>query len=498
MFRYEKFNASNIVSAPPVERVVEFSPSAPDAGDVARVLSLAVDGKAVSAGRVNFRLVYQTRDGAVKGVDYNADFSLKAEGGFLADDNPSAEVSVVEADVDVADAVTLSAVVSVRALAVRSTEEECLVDAEKCYKTVEERVFPCPVAAKTTSFSVSEEADAGDIDEVLLVDAQAVVTSATASEGIIAVEGRVRAAVTFTEDGDIRTRDMLIPFREEIPADGVAEGDEVSAVAWVRSSKVVLAGVPGANIIRFEGDIAVRSNAVRMRTEEVIADMFMLTNEVELGREHKRFTFFGGMKYSSEKVSGAAPLEDRAPAESVVAVPYARCYAAKAEAVEGGALVEGVPKDPSLVSEDYMEDRLAVICPADGPFRQGETITLEQFRAQRFLLREKGSGTREEFDRVTEQAGFSVTPAWEAMSTTALVNAVIEGLGVSVLPQRLTVGAVERGLVVTANVEGFDFCRQFRIIYHKDKYLSPVAKAFLEHCRNFEQNYPLPRFNGLY
>ena len=162
------------------------------------------------------------------------------------------------------------------------------------------------------------------------------------------------------------------------------------------------------------------------------------------------------------------------------------------------ALVEGVPKDPSLVSEDYMEDRLAVICPADGPFRQGETITLEQFRAQRFLLREKGSGTREEFDRVTEQAGFSVTPAWEAMSTTALVNAVIEGLGVSVLPQRLTVGAVERGLVVTVNVEGLNFCRQFRIIYHKDKYLSPVAKAFLEHCRNFEQNYPLPRFNGLY
>lgn len=162
------------------------------------------------------------------------------------------------------------------------------------------------------------------------------------------------------------------------------------------------------------------------------------------------------------------------------------------------ALVEGVPKDPSLVSEDYMEDRLAVICPADGPFRQGETITLEQFRTQRFLLREKGSGTREEFDRAIEQAGFSVTPAWEAMSTTALVNAVIEGLGVSVLPQRLTVGAVERGLVVTVNMEGLDFCRQFRIIYHKDKYLSPVAKAFLEHCRNFEQNYPLPRFNGLY
>ena len=35
------------------------------------------------------------------------------------------------------------------------------------------------------------------------------------------------------------------------------------------------------------------------------------------------------------------------------------------------ALVEGVPRHPSLVSEDYMEDHLAVICPAGGPFRQG-------------------------------------------------------------------------------------------------------------------------------
>ena len=79
MFKYEKFNASNIVTAPAVERVVEFSPSGLDAGDVARVLSLAVDGKVISSeandgfaditGRVNFRLVYQTREGGVRGVD---------------------------------------------------------------------------------------------------------------------------------------------------------------------------------------------------------------------------------------------------------------------------------------------------------------------------------------------------------------------------------------------------------------------------------------------
>ena len=47
-------------------------------------------------------------------------------------------------------------------------------------------------------------------------------------------------------------------------------------------------------------------------------------------------------------------------------------------------------------------------------------------------------------------------------------------------------------------VESLDFCRQFRIICHKGKHLPAVAKAFLGHCRDFEQNDPLPRFNGLY
>lgn len=352
MFKYEKFNASSIVSAPSVERVVEFSPSGLDAGDVARVLSLAVDGRVLSAeagdgyaavsGRVNFRLVYQTRDGAPKGVDYNADFSLKAEGAFSSEDSVNAEVSVVEADVKTADGVVLTAMISVRAYAVRRTEEECLVDAEQCYKTQESVTLPSLVAVRSAVVSVSDEADAGDVDSVLLSDSQAIVTSASAGNGTVKVEGKVRVAVTYSEDEEIRIREMTIPFAEEISADGAEEGDKVCASVSVRTSKLVLAGVPGANIIRFEGDVAVRLNVIRCRTADVIADMFMLTNEVELRRENRKFTYFGGMKYSSESISGTAPLEGRAPAEAVVAIPYARCYAAKAEVTEGGALVEGV------------------------------------------------------------------------------------------------------------------------------------------------------------
>lgn len=162
------------------------------------------------------------------------------------------------------------------------------------------------------------------------------------------------------------------------------------------------------------------------------------------------------------------------------------------------ALIEGVPHAPSIVSEEYMEDHLSVICSAHGAYAQGQKISIKEFKQQKFLLREPGSGTREVFDQVTQTAGFSVSPIWEAMSTTALVNAVIQGLGIAVLPYRMVMEPLKRGLIHTISVEGLNFHRSFYIIRHKDKYLTESAKSFLELCRNYETEYPSMQDSGLY
>lgn len=160
------------------------------------------------------------------------------------------------------------------------------------------------------------------------------------------------------------------------------------------------------------------------------------------------------------------------------------------------ALIEGISHFDALISEEYMEDRLSVVCPA-GSFTQGQVISQDEFRAQKFLLRERGSGTREVFDRTIEQAGFSVSPIWEAMSTAALLNAVINGIGIAVLPRRMVIEPVRRGLVTSVRVDGLDFKRKFHIVYHKDKFLTASAKAFIDLCRTYEADYPLPHFGGL-
>ena len=123
---------------------------------------------------------------------------------------------------------------------------------------------------------------------------------------------------------------------------------------------------------------------------------------------------------------------------------------------------------------------------------------MDEFKKQRFLLREKGSGTRTVFDNAAAAAGVSVRPIWESASNTALVNAVINGLGIAVLPHRMIQGPLERGLIITIGAEGMDFRRNFYIVYHKDKYLTESAKVFMDICRTYELDYPLPKYNGLY
>ena len=162
------------------------------------------------------------------------------------------------------------------------------------------------------------------------------------------------------------------------------------------------------------------------------------------------------------------------------------------------ALTEGIVHDANIVSEAYLEDHLSIICAADKGWQQGQSVSMEEFKKQRFLLREPGSGTREVFDRTIAQAGLSITPIWEAMSTTALVNAVINGLGIAVLPHRMILPALRQGLIITVKVQELQFRRNFYITYHKNKFLTEAAKAFMELCRNYETDFPFPEYNGLF
>lgn len=143
------------------------------------------------------------------------------------------------------------------------------------------------------------------------------------------------------------------------------------------------------------------------------------------------------------------------------------------------ALVETAVHSSVLQEEKFGEDVLCVIAPPSADPRMFSKMTDDRFASQRFLLREEGSGSREIFEQVMGSRNLAVTPVWEAESTTALINAVQQGMGISVLPRLLVRDAVKAGLVKEIKVKGFHFTQNFFVVYHKDKLITGLIRDFL-------------------
>ncbi len=355
MFEFEKLSASKLYAAPSVERVVEFSPPGIDMQNISKVLSLAVDARCASvqaydgyaevAGRTNFRLTYLDREGAPKGADFNADFSVKAEGDFEASDAASAEITVIETDVEATAVLKLSAVLSVSVCAVRREEFSALVDAQNCYKTTKEIYLPSFIAAKTSASPFDSEQDAGgEVSQVLSMSSACVLKRAEAVQDGVRCEAKVVATVTYVEGGEIRQRDFAVDLEEDLGLEGVLPSDAVKVQACVKSAKLVLQGVTDDNVLRIEGEAGFRIQVFRCAAQSVVADLFDLDNETFIQTETQNGVCFDGSGYFVEKAGGTAILGDnRASAIAVSAIPYAHAVTTKAQTEQDGTLsVEGI------------------------------------------------------------------------------------------------------------------------------------------------------------
>lgn len=152
-------------------------------------------------------------------------------------------------------------------------------------------------------------------------------------------------------------------------------------------------------------------------------------------------------------------------------------------AVAGGdldlAVVEGVVSDAALAARQVLRDELVAVCAPSHPLARG-LCTLEDFARQDMLTREKGSAVRALLEGAFLQAGLSPRIKWQSVSTQALVQAAAQGLGVALLPHLLAQPHLDAGTVCALGVQGLDLKRTISLIYHKNKYLGPALRAFIQ------------------
>ena len=134
-----------------------------------------------------------------------------------------------------------------------------------------------------------------------------------------------------------------------------------------------------------------------------------------------------------------------------------------------------------LVDEIFMANPLVMICATGHPLAKRKSLTLADMAEERFILREKGSGTRMAIDNYFKRLKFRPNLRLELGSNEAIKESVAGGLGVSVLSSHALHGQAKEHGMCTLNVSGFPIESNWHVVHPKGKRLSPIASVFKDH-----------------
>ncbi len=133
------------------------------------------------------------------------------------------------------------------------------------------------------------------------------------------------------------------------------------------------------------------------------------------------------------------------------------------------------PDDVEVDAIRFMENPLVVVAPHGHPLERDRGIPLARLMNEPFLMREPGSGTRSAAERFFAEHGAHPRVRMELGSNEAIKQAVLGGLGVSVLSRHTIEHA--SGLTVL-DVQGFPLVRHWYLVRPKGKRSSVVVSAF--------------------
>lgn len=145
-------------------------------------------------------------------------------------------------------------------------------------------------------------------------------------------------------------------------------------------------------------------------------------------------------------------------------------------------LIEGELQHRDLEIVHWRRDELVVFAAPGHPLAQARALSDQDLLALPWIVRERGSGTRQAFDRAMHGILTDLHIAMELQHTEAIKRAVEAGLGVGCLSRICLAEAFKRGALIPLAVPGRDFRREWFLITHREKYHSAALAQWLALC----------------
>lgn len=158
------------------------------------------------------------------------------------------------------------------------------------------------------------------------------------------------------------------------------------------------------------------------------------------------------------------------------------------------ALVSILPNMLNIEKLDLLKNKLYLVGGTHTKFKKRLTIK-EIFKDLPLIFREKGSGTRQTMENFIEQNHLSVLKKMELTSNEAVKQALLAGLGYSIMPLIGIKNELRNNELQIIPIKGLPITTTWSLIWLKSKRHSPVSKSFLNYLEKEKTQIVQDKFN---
>lgn len=147
---------------------------------------------------------------------------------------------------------------------------------------------------------------------------------------------------------------------------------------------------------------------------------------------------------------------------------------------------------PRLTYTALLKDELILAIPNKEEFRDilnKDNLTVADIIGYKLLMREPGSGTRSFFENELVKSGIALVDIQFTVynNQETIKQAVRRGLGITIISRLVMEDYQEFGLVSVRSLQDLDLKREFYLVHHDKRILSPAAKALRDFIMNIYQ-----------
>jgi DNA-binding transcriptional LysR family regulator len=158
------------------------------------------------------------------------------------------------------------------------------------------------------------------------------------------------------------------------------------------------------------------------------------------------------------------------------------------------AMVSILPKTLNVEKLDLLSNKMYLVAGGEVEVRKGISAK-DLFQEIPFIYREKGSGTRQTMESFFEKKQISINKKMELTSNEAVKQALIAGLGCSIMPLIGLKNELQSKELQIIPIKGLPIKTTWSLIWLKGKKHSPAASAFLDYLKNEKANVVQEKFS---